>query len=250
MTSAATKTAVESRATRPRTTRSSSSTSSRPAESVARPFAYLIPPAFREAVATLQRHGLNVEELREDIELDLEVYKLDAVEKSPRRYQGHQAIELRVTPRQTARMVPAGTLVVKTAQPMGRLAVVLLEPRSEDGLAVWNAFDAGLKSGDDFPVLRLPKAASLYTTGAEPLPEDRGASAADHARRSRRSRPRPRSWRLRLRRPGTLDRWRALAPDPRRPAARLRRPDRPVAAVPRRRGADQGALPAGDARAG
>ena len=50
------------------------------AESVARPFAYLVPPAFREAVETLQRHGLDVEELREDIELDVEAYKVDALE--------------------------------------------------------------------------------------------------------------------------------------------------------------------------
>ena len=144
------------------------------AESVARPFAYLVPPAFREAVETLQRHGLNVEELREDVELDLEVYKVDEAEKSPRRFEGHQAVALKVTPRSTARMVPAGTLVVKTAQPLGHLAVALLEPRSEDGLATWNFLDAGLKPGDDFPVARLPRPAPLYTTGAEPLPEDRG----------------------------------------------------------------------------
>ncbi len=72
-------------------------------------------------------------------------------------------------------MVPAGTLVVKTAQPLGHLAVGLLEPRSEDGLATWNFLDAGLKAGDDFPVMRLPKPAPMYTTGAEPLPEDRGS---------------------------------------------------------------------------
>ena len=46
------------------------------AESVARPFAYLVPATFRQAVETLQRHGLNVEELREDIELDVEAYKV------------------------------------------------------------------------------------------------------------------------------------------------------------------------------
>ncbi len=37
-----------------------------PAESVERPFAYLVPPEFRDAVDNLQRHGLTVEELRED----------------------------------------------------------------------------------------------------------------------------------------------------------------------------------------
>jgi dipeptidyl aminopeptidase/acylaminoacyl peptidase len=145
-----------------------------PAETVTRPFAYLIPPEYREAVMTLQRHGLTVEELREDIELDVEIYKLDSVEKSPRRFENHQAVEVRVTPRTAARVVPAGTLVVKAGQPLGHLAVVLLEPRSEDGLTTWNVLDAGLKAGGDFPVLRLPKAAALYTTGAEPLPEDAG----------------------------------------------------------------------------
>ncbi len=142
------------------------------AESVAKPFAYLIPPSFRETVATLQRHGLELQELREDIELDVEVYKVDAIEKSPRRFEGHQAITLGVSSQKAARLVPAGTLVVRTAQPMGTLAVGLLEPRSEDGLATWNVFDAGLKVGGDFPVIRLPQPAPLYTTGAEPLAEN------------------------------------------------------------------------------
>ena len=92
-----------------------------------------------------KRHGLDVQELREDIELDLEVYKIDAIEKSPRRFEGHNMVELKVSPRREARMVPAGTLMVRTAQPLGTLAVYLLEPRSEDGLATWNFFDAELK---------------------------------------------------------------------------------------------------------
>ncbi len=142
------------------------------AESVARPFAYLIPPTFGDAVATLQRHGLDVLELREDIELDLETYKIDAIEKSPRRFEGHQAVELKVSGQKAARLVPAGTLVVKTAQPQGTLAVVMLEPRSEDGLATWNQLDAGLKVGAEFPVLRLPRSAPLYTTGAAALAEN------------------------------------------------------------------------------
>ena len=125
----ATRTAAASRPRRPKDYTVQLVNEFEAAESVARPFAYLVPPAFREAVEALQRHGLNVQELREDIELDVEVYKLDAVEKSPRRFEGHQAVELHVTPRAAARMVPAGTLVVKTAQPLGHLAVGLLEPR-------------------------------------------------------------------------------------------------------------------------
>ena len=69
--------------------------------------------------------------------------------------------------------MPAGTLMVKTAQPLGNLAVYLLEPRSEDGLAAWKLFDDGLKAGSDFPVLRLPQPAPMTTTAAEALAEER-----------------------------------------------------------------------------
>ena len=43
------------------------------------PAAYLIPPAFPAAVETLQRHGVKVEELREDIELEVEAYTVTEV---------------------------------------------------------------------------------------------------------------------------------------------------------------------------
>ena len=59
-------------------------------------------------VEAIQRHGLDVQELREDIELDVEVYRLDKVERSPRRFEGHQVVELTATPRREARLVKAG----------------------------------------------------------------------------------------------------------------------------------------------
>jgi dipeptidyl aminopeptidase/acylaminoacyl peptidase len=141
------------------------------AETVAKPFAYLIPSTFSAAVATLKRHGLQVQELREDIELDLEVYRIERIERSTRSFEGHHTETLNVTPRAEARRVPAGTLMVETAQPLGSLAVGLLEPRSEDGLATWNFFDPDLKEDADFPVWRLPKPASFATTASEELAE-------------------------------------------------------------------------------
>jgi hypothetical protein len=36
---------------------------------------------------------------------------------------------------------PAGTFVVRTAQPLAGLAAYLLEPQSNDGLLTWNYFD-------------------------------------------------------------------------------------------------------------
>lgn len=143
-------------------------------ETVARPYAYLFPPQCEEALATLQRHGISVKELREDLELDLEVYRVEEIGKQKSQgWDRHDLADLRVTSRPETRRVPAGTLMVKTAQPLGNLAVYLLEPRSEDGLAAWRLFGREMKAGADFPVARLPHPAAVTTTDAEALAEER-----------------------------------------------------------------------------
>ena len=95
--------------------------------------------------------------------------------RSPRRFEGHQTRRAgRHASRTKLGSIKAGTLLVRTAQPLGSLAVCLLEPRSEDGLATWNFFDEGLKEGGDFPVVRLAQPAPISLGPAEPLAEDRG----------------------------------------------------------------------------
>jgi dipeptidyl aminopeptidase/acylaminoacyl peptidase len=139
------------------------------AETVAAPYAYLIPSNCGEVAANLQRHGLDVVELREDIDLDVEVYRVEAIDRSPRRFEGHHLEVLRVTPRQESRRIPAGSWMVRPSGPLANLAVCLLEPRSEDGLATWNYFDQQLKPGADYPVVRLPRSVPCSTTRAEDL---------------------------------------------------------------------------------
>jgi hypothetical protein len=53
------------------------------------------------------------------------------------------------------REIPAGTYIVRTNQPLGIVAVYLLEPQSDDGLVTWNFFDSELKPGATYPVMRL-----------------------------------------------------------------------------------------------
>lgn len=144
-----------------------------PTETVEAPYAYLIPVEFTKAVETLQRHGIKVEELREDVELTVEAFRVEKVD-SRTNFQQHKLInEVTGQWKPVKRRIPAGTLLVKSEQPLGTLAVYLLEPRSEDGLTTWNFFDAGLAAGQDFPVLRLVKSAPLTLGTPAPLPEDR-----------------------------------------------------------------------------
>ena len=203
-------------------------------------------PDCTEVLANLQRHGIDVQELREDIDLDVEAYRVDEVGKlASRGWDRQDLLELKVTPRPEPRRVPAGTLLIKTAQPLGNLAVYLLEPRSEDGLAAWKFFD-GLKAGSDFPVLRLPHPVPVATTAAEPLAEERkhdlpitfdmgrgvrgGGMASGFAA------------------PIDVARRQVMAPGARRPAVQGRGRNRPVLALFRSRSAGQGVEEAADDR--
>src|SRR5207249_6113389 len=80
-----------------------------PTERVTKPFAYLFPASFAAAVETLQRHGIAVEELREDVELDIETYRVEKIVKTERSFQGPAQVALEVAkPQGTAKRVTAG----------------------------------------------------------------------------------------------------------------------------------------------
>lgn len=134
--------------------------------------AYLVPPGFPMAVETLRRHGVRCEELHEDVELDAQGYVVTEVNKAEREFQKHRLVTLEVKPERVHEKAAAGSVVVRTAQPLGTFAAYLLEPQSEDGLAAWNFFDKGLAVGKPFPVLRLSAVPAGLTGAPEALPEE------------------------------------------------------------------------------
>src|SRR5262249_42548017 len=130
---------------------------------VQRPWAYLVPASFTSAVETLQRHGIVVEELSKPADIETQVYKVDSATTETRAFQKHKLVTLEVTRRDEKQTLPQGTLLIPPDNRLGTLASYLLEPQSEDGLATWNVFDAGIEKGKDFPVLRVPKEVKLVT---------------------------------------------------------------------------------------
>ncbi len=141
-------------------------------QKVRRPIAYIFPAALKELEQTLRRHGIEVEELREDLQLAVETYQLDSLSYEERPYEGHLLANLDVTLQAETTWVRAGSRVVRCAQPLGNLAVVLLEPEAEDGLARWGMLDAWLQPGTSLPLVRLVEAHSLLTARLPDLPEE------------------------------------------------------------------------------
>jgi hypothetical protein len=130
---------------------------SEPTLSVTRPFGYVVPERLTEVHQRLKHHGIAVESLKEDLEVEVEIYRVDELNRAKRKYEGHQLVTVEVTPRIEKRTLKAGTPIVRTGQPLGTLAAYLLEPQSEDGFCTWNFLDDDLEVGKDIPVLRFPK---------------------------------------------------------------------------------------------
>lgn len=142
--------------------------------SVVRPWAYVVPRE-REGVAELlRRHGLDVEVVREDAELDVEAYTFDEVERSEREFQGHRMVRARVVSDERARSVRPGDYLVRVGQRLGHLAVAMLEPEAEDSLVTWNFFDDAAAGGEEYPVHRVERETPVLTAELPELPEDRG----------------------------------------------------------------------------
>ncbi|MBI4617401.1 MAG: DPP IV N-terminal domain-containing protein [Planctomycetes bacterium] len=142
-------------------------------ESVKRPLAYVFPARLAAVAENLQRHGIEVEELREDALLDVEVYRVEEVDRAAEPFQGHRLVALEITRREEALRVEAGALFVGAGQPLGTLAAYLLEPRSQDGLAAWDFLDGAIEPGGDYPILRLVKPQPTLRRAARRLAEER-----------------------------------------------------------------------------
>jgi len=136
-----------------------------PTRSVPMARAYVLPreAPFGLIVDKLRQHGIAVEELTASLTTEVTSFVVDTVARAQRPFQGHHEVTLKgeyVTDRQS---LPAGTIVVRLAQPLGRLAAYLLEPESDDGLVAWNFFDAWLESGKVAPVRKIMGVVEMAT---------------------------------------------------------------------------------------
>jgi len=112
-----------------------------PKTTVPLPAAYLVSPANAEAVEKLLLHGLLVERLAAPAKLEVQAFKIKEIKAAANLYQGHRTNAVTGEYATETREFPAGTIYVTLAQPLANVAAYLLEPRSDDGLLVWNAFD-------------------------------------------------------------------------------------------------------------
>jgi len=105
------------------------------------PFAYLITVKDQEVLELLKRHGIRVEELALPLKIPVEKFEISELKGSARLNQGHYTNTIKGRFLKDTIDFTAGTIVIRTAQPLANLASYLLEPQTNDGLMTWNFFD-------------------------------------------------------------------------------------------------------------
>jgi dipeptidyl-peptidase-4 len=105
------------------------------------PFAYLVTTHDPEISGLLKTHGILLEELAIDSKIEVERFEISELKGSTRLNQGHYMNTIKGRFIKEFVAFRAGTLVIRTAQPLANLAAYLLEPQSNDGLLTWNFLD-------------------------------------------------------------------------------------------------------------
>jgi hypothetical protein len=125
------------------------------------PYAYVIDAAATHAIENLRTHGVIVEKLTAETKLDVEQFVISEADHAEKAFQNHHELMLSGKWKSREETFPAGTFIVRTNQPLARLAFYLLEPRSDDSLFTWNVFDPLLQDAKIAPVRKIEKPAGL-----------------------------------------------------------------------------------------
>ncbi|MNP21057.1 hypothetical protein D3C76_1136620 [compost metagenome] len=126
-----------------------------------RPKQYVVPVQWKEVIARLKAHGIQMKTLDKPTPIAVTLYRMDEVKVSggfePDRaqpneipgYEGHLLVSGKAKPFQRLQTFPAGSVVIDTAQPLGVLAVNLLYPESPDSFWSWGFFNSTLVSAEE-----------------------------------------------------------------------------------------------------
>ena len=124
------------------------------------PFAPPRDPVARMINAVIDRletHGVKYFRTTAEQKIKVERYKIDSSKVEEREFEGHKLRTLTGSWQNTETTLRAGSLVIPMDQPLARLAFMLFDPRSDDGLMAWNILDPVLgqaKEPEFYPVLR------------------------------------------------------------------------------------------------
>jgi hypothetical protein len=151
-----------------------------PAARATRPRAYWIPPAWDDVIARREAHGIRLERLAQPREMEVEAYRLEDARLEAAPFEGHVRVTAVAVPVRRREVLAAGAARVSTDQPLGDLAVLLLEPASPDSFFQWGFFHEALQATEYVEgYVMEPMAEAMLAGDAALKAEYEAAVAAD-----------------------------------------------------------------------
>ena len=135
-----------------------------PTETERVPEAYLIPGHLVHVLEALSLHGIRYEQIGREDTLEVERFRIDESRTAEREFERHHMREVDGEYERLRMVIPAGWYRVDMHQPLARLAFVLLEPRSDDGLLAWNKLDDEIEGQAYYPLLRVTAEVGHWTS--------------------------------------------------------------------------------------
>ncbi|MDB6128207.1 MAG: carboxypeptidase, partial [Verrucomicrobia bacterium] len=106
-----------------------------------RPIAYYVPVTKPDVIERLKLHGIQMEVLKESQTICVQMCRLIDAKLAADPFEGHQMPTVSVVKWEGRdEIFPAGSVRVPTDQPLGNLAMIMLEPQSSDSLLAWGFF--------------------------------------------------------------------------------------------------------------
>jgi len=140
-----------------------------PKRAVRLPHAYLFAGNMHEISDKLMAHGIVVEKLTDNAQLNVESFIIRSVKSDSSLNQGHYLTSLSGSYEKITKTFTEGTVIVTLDQPLANVVAYLLEPESDDGLLRWNFFDRYItkqwsRRQLPFPVYKLYDSVNIAKT--------------------------------------------------------------------------------------
>lgn len=132
------------------------------------PTAWVLPADATGAAELLARHGVIVERTLEEWSGAGEWFEISSLQRARNAFQGHRLVTLEGRYIPGAVRVPEGSFLVRSSQPLARLAFHMLEAESLDGVIAWETLplEDSVKSS---PILRLSEVPKVATVRYTPV---------------------------------------------------------------------------------
>ncbi len=107
------------------------------------PYAYIIPVQLTDVIERLQLYGIQMTKTEKPVKLKIPALHFTNPKWQSNPFEGrHPMTEINYTETTEERWFPAGSVIVKTMQPSGRLIPHILEPKGNGSFVYWGFFDA------------------------------------------------------------------------------------------------------------